>query len=165
MRLFFLNRLWVHTPRVTAQSISTIATAKILPSTATLTLLTPSTLRVAFPQPSCLSWRAGQHFYVVIPGMSRLPWEAHPFTAATVPENGGELAFIVRVRDGFTKEMKNWVDKERKAQGLGIEEHCSIQVKGAVDGPYGRGGDKSHFDALLVLAGSCHQPFSPCASS
>jgi predicted ferric reductase len=151
LRLFILNKLWTVIPSPTAAN---------LPSTATLTLLTPSTLKISFQTPSPhLSWAAGQHFYVVMPGMARLPWEAHPFTASTIPKHpgsgteSGELTFIVRVRDGFTKRMKKQVDKERKAQGLGVEEECKIEVKAAVEGPYGHVRKMDMYDGVLVVAG------------
>lgn len=146
-----LNRLW---------AVVRSPTASNLPATATLTLLTPSTLMVSFQTPSPhLTWSAGQHFYVVMPGMSRLPWEAHPFTATTIPARAGhgtesgELTFIVRVRDGFTKEMKEQMDKERKVRGLGVEEACKIEVKAAVEGPYGESIDMSRYNAVVIIAG------------
>jgi predicted ferric reductase len=151
LRLFILNKLWTVIPSPTAAN---------LPSTATLTLLTPSTLKISFQTPSAhLSWSAGQHFYVVMPGMAQLPWEAHPFTATTIPKHpgsgteSGELTFIVRVRDGFTKRMKQAVDKERKALGLGVEEECKIEVKAAVEGPYGYVRKLDMYDGVLVVAG------------
>ncbi|ORY35674.1 ferric reductase like transmembrane component-domain-containing protein [Naematelia encephala] len=151
LRVLILNHLWKVIPSPTAANLT---------STATLTLLTPSALMVTFETPSqYLRWHAGQHFYVIMPGMSRLPWEAHPFTAATIPKNpelgadSGELTFIVRVRDGFTRRMKEAVDTERKAQGLGVEEHCKISVKAAVEGPYGEARDLRRFDSVLILAG------------
>lgn len=151
LRLILLNKLWVQVPSPTANNI---------PSRATLTLLTPSTLMVSFPAPMPqLKWKAGQHFYVVMPAMSRLPWEAHPFTATTVPARpefgatSGELTFIVRVRDGFTKRMKDAVDAERKARGLGVEEHVKIEVPAAVEGPYATVDSKKGFDGVLILAG------------
>jgi len=136
IRLIILNRLYPTSP----------------PSVATLHLLTPSTLKITFPNPAHLKWSAGQHFYLILPGMSRLPWEAHPFTATTI---SGELTFIVRVRDGFTKLMKDKVDEERKARGLGIEEgeDVGINVMGVVEGPYGIGRDLSRFNGVLILAG------------
>lgn len=153
LRLTILNKLWTVIPSPTAAN---------LPSTATLTLLTPSTLKVSFQTPSSqLNWSAGQHFYVVMPGMARMPWEAHPFTAATVPlrnphgedKETGELTFIVRVRDGFTKRMKNRVDKERKALGLAVDEECKIEVKAAVEGPYGQVRKLDLYDGVLIVAG------------
>lgn len=158
LRLVVLNKLYTVKPYLSP-------TASNLPSTATLTLLTPSTLKVSFPAPaSLMKWSAGQHFYVVMPGMARLPWEAHPFTAATVPAqsqssgDSGELTFIVRVRDGFTKRMKDRVDAERKAQGLGVEEECQIKVKAAVEGPYGHVRKLDLYDGVVVVAGMSRDP-------
>lgn len=158
LRLVILNKLWLVVPRPNASNI---------PSSATLTLLTPSTLMVTFENPaSTLKWKAGQHFYVVMPGMSRLPWEAHPFTAITIPEPAGsrekgELSFVVRIRDGFTRLMKERVDEERKARGLPVDEQCSMKVQAAVEGPYGLAEDLSGYDAVLIFAGK--QIFSPCS--
>lgn len=151
LRIFFLNKLWLALPSAKTPSI---------PSNATLKLLTPSTLMISFQNPSSyLQWTAGQHFYVILPGLSRLPWEAHPFTATTIPGEAdmglgvGELTFIVRVRDGATKRMKDAVDKERKAQGLGIDEECSIVVPGAVEGPYGEMRRMDMYDGVIIVAG------------
>lgn len=151
LRLVLLNRLWAVVPSPTASN---------LPSAATLTLLTPSTLMVSFQTRSPhLRWSAGQHFYVVMPGMSRLPWEAHPFTATTIPARpgygteSGELTFIVRVRDGFTKEMKLNVDKERKTRGLDVDGECKVEVKAAVEGPYGGTTDMSRYNGIVIISG------------
>ena len=149
LRLVVLNRLWRVIPTPCGSN---------LPSSATLTLLTPSTLKLSFPR-TTLSWSAGQHFYVVMPGMSRLPWEAHPFTAATT-SSCENLEFIVRVRDGFTKRMKERVDEERKALGLGLDDECSIQVKAAVEGPYGGKRSLSSYEAVLILAGGSGVSFA-----
>ncbi|WWC90459.1 uncharacterized protein L201_005394 [Kwoniella dendrophila CBS 6074] len=150
LRLIVLNKLWLR------PSIS----AKDIPSKATISLLTPSTLLLRFDTPSeHLNWSAGHHFYVVMPGMSRLPWEAHPFTAATIPLNpghgtgSGELAFIIRVRDGFTKQMKNKIDKVRKEKGLSIEDKLDVEVSAAVEGPYGEKSDLSGYEGILIFSG------------
>jgi predicted ferric reductase len=82
-----------------------------------------------------------------------MPWELHPFTAATVPGDKGELAFIIRVRDGFTRRMKEKVDLAKRARGLGAEEECSIRVTGAVEGPYGQGEVLSCHEAVVIFAG------------
>ncbi|EIW68400.1 hypothetical protein TREMEDRAFT_32173, partial [Tremella mesenterica DSM 1558] len=151
VRLFVLNKLWVVMPSPTGANI---------PSRATLTLLTPSTVMVSFQTPSrLLTWAAGQHFFVVMPGMTRFPWEAHPFTAATLPARPGqgtgkgELTFIVRVRDGFTKRMKDHVDEERKARGLGPDVQVSVDIPAAVEGPYGESRSLDRYDGVLILTG------------
>ena len=102
--------------------------------------------------------------------MSRLPWETHPFTATTIPRRAGhgtesgELTFIVRVRDGFTKRMKEEVDKERKAQGLGVDKECKVQVKAAVEGPYGEGADLSRYNGVVIISGESWRAHR-CASA
>lgn len=121
-----------------------------LPTQATLTLLSPSTLRLTFPAPR-FRWSAGQHFYVVVPGMSRLPWEAHPFTAVTVPESG-ELSFVLRVRDGFTARMRQTLDKEGYGFGW-MQKVGSMRVKAAVEGPYGVARSLRHYDGVVLFAG------------
>ncbi|WVQ95167.1 hypothetical protein IAU59_002261 [Kwoniella sp. CBS 9459] len=150
LRLVVLNKLWIR------PSLSTTA----IPSKATISLLTPSTILLTFNTPSPhLNWSAGHHFYVVMPGMSRLPWEAHPFTACTVPHKpgqgaqGGELAFIIRVRDGFTKRMKDRVDEVRKERGLTLEADCDVEVQAAVEGPYGVKSDMRGYEGLLMFSG------------
>jgi hypothetical protein len=115
---------------------------------------------ISFQHPaSYLQWTAGQHFYVIIPSLSRLPWEAHPFTATTIPGHAGmglgagQVTFIVRVRDGATKRMKEAVDNERKAQGLGVDEECSIDVPAAIEGPYGQIRRMGIYDGVVIVAG------------
>lgn len=151
LRIFLFNKLWLALPVVKTSS---------KPSTATLKLLTPSTLMISFQHPaSYLKWTAGQHFYVIIPGLSRLPWEAHPFTCTTIPGHAGmglgagQVTFIVRVREGATKRMKDAVDKERKAQGLGVDEECSIDVPAALEGPYGEVRGMDMYDGVIIVAG------------
>lgn len=52
--------------------------------------------------------------------------------------------------------MKQQVDKERKAQGLGVEDECKIEVKAAVEGPYGHVRTMDMYDGVLVVAGMSH---------
>ncbi|WWD02129.1 hypothetical protein V865_000167 [Kwoniella europaea PYCC6329] len=150
LRLVVLNKLWIR------PSLS----AKDIPSKATISLLTPSTLLLKFTRPSeHLNWSAGHHFYVVMPGMSRFPWEAHPFTASTIPSKpgqgteSGELAFIIRVRDGFTKRMKDKIDEVRKDQGLAIDDKLDVEVSAAVEGPYGEKSDLRGYEGVLMFSG------------
>ncbi|WRT68633.1 uncharacterized protein IL334_005611 [Kwoniella shivajii] len=156
LRLVVLNKLWIR------RSLS----ASDIPSKATISLLTPSTLLLKFSSTSDhLNWSAGHHFYVVMPGMSRFPWEAHPFTACTVPANPGkgtqaELAFIIRVRDGFTKRMKDKVDEVRKEKGLAVDDHVDVEVSAAVEGPYGVKSNFTGYEGILMFAGGSGVSFA-----
>ncbi|KAK6534201.1 hypothetical protein TWF281_005534 [Arthrobotrys megalospora] len=63
---------------------------------------------------------AGSHFYIYVPSMARS--RGNPFTLSSVDEKDGEVKFLVRVREGFTKELKDFAD-------------ASLSMM--VEGPYG----------------------------
>ncbi|KAL7422396.1 ferric-chelate reductase Frp1 [Cryptotrichosporon argae] len=135
-RLVVANRLWRGRPK------------------AHLSSLTPSTLLLSIPAPT-QRWAAGQHFYLSMPCISRLPWESHPFTAATVPSayDDGELKFIIRVRGGFTRRLRDRLDEVRKLRGLRALEACEIEVSATVEGAYGRASRLDAYDAVVLVAG------------
>lgn len=101
------------------------------------------------------SWRAGQHFFIIIPGVSALPWEAHPFTPATIANKAGidsdgsgdrtvQLDFIIRGRGGFTGHLLR-----RASEGGGQPISDMILV----DGPYGQPPELGIFDTAILIAG------------
>ncbi|TFY70355.1 hypothetical protein EVG20_g2667 [Dentipellis fragilis] len=49
---------------------------------ATLETIAPGYIRMRFRRPKHLTWGAAQSVYMTMPGVSKLPWEAHPFTIA-----------------------------------------------------------------------------------
>jgi ferric-chelate reductase len=92
-----------------------------------------------------------------MPSVSRLPFEAHPFSISSVdstlfaPEeavaDGGpgspyrkELVFLIGVRGGFTKRLKEVAAR-----------HESVKVY--VDGPYGDAVSLGCYDTSLLIAG------------
>lgn len=102
------------------------------------------------------SWRAGQHFFITVPGVSTLPWEAHPFTTATIAHHLGnasdstdgndvQLDFIIRGRDGFTGHLL------RRALAEGGRLPISETV--LIDGPYGQPPELGVFDSVILIAG------------
>ena len=118
-----------------------------------------------------MTWRAGQNAYITIPGISRIPFEAHPFTIASIPsrchvsptdavsldskeEVGGEqigkneheLVFLIRARRGFTKHLR---DTAYRKGGNG----CRIPLSVYVDGPYGSPPDVNAFETVILISG------------
>lgn len=145
LRLVFLNNRW-------SASVSKPASDCIIER------LSSDTVRLSLRRPrnylSC--WRPGQHFFIVAPGISKLPWEAHPFTAASIPSskstngapnNDMEISFIIRGRDGFTGNLLRYaLEHESMA-------HVPVPGKFLVDGPYGQPPDLGIFDTAILVAG------------
>lgn len=116
---------------------------------ATIELLTRDTVRLTLRRK--IHWQAGQHAYVILPSVSNLPTEAHPFTIANIPHGldgteGSEeknVTFIIRGRTGFTKRLR---------------EHASMKgapgsVPAFIDGPYGSPPNLKTFSTCILIAG------------
>lgn len=135
---------------------------------ATTELLSENVVRLRLHRPPHFHWSAGQSAYLIMPSVSTLPFEAHPFTIAsfdssllstattddqsTSDENNEiqvlgssapfwkELVFLVNVREGFTKNLKEVAVRKGK-------------VKVFVDGPYGPSPDLGSYDTSILVAG------------
>ncbi|TFK47289.1 hypothetical protein OE88DRAFT_1636713 [Heliocybe sulcata] len=138
-------------------------------SRATVELLTPHHVSVRLQRPRGFHWGPGQTAYLMAPGVSVLPWEAHPFTIASVDgsrynyqlTNGSdagsiekthgdgdadekdELVFIVGVMQGFTGRLGKRVAESERV----------TSVTALVEGPYGDGEDVLAYDTVLLVAG------------
>ena len=117
-------------------------------SPATIKLLGSDTIRVTMRRK--MTWKAGQHAYVIMPSVSGLPSEAHPFTIASIPgpldgtETPAErdVVFLIRGRSGFTQRLR-----ERASQdGNG-------HVAAFIDGPYGSPPNLKQFTTCILVAG------------
>jgi ferric-chelate reductase len=97
-----------------------------------------------------MSWKAGQHVYLVLPTISRFPLEAHPFTPASISHSldgtdgpaEKELTFIIRARDGLTGRLLRHVI-----------EFGSKPVPSFIDGPYGCAPNLVLNDTCVLIAG------------
>ena len=98
-----------------------------------------------------MSWRPGQHAYVLLPTVSDIPTEAHPFTIASIPTaldgtdgpSEKEVVFLVRGRSGFTGRLREYAARN------GI-----CRVPAFIDGPYGCPPDLTKFTTCVLLAGT-----------
>lgn len=101
--------------------------------------------------PTRLRWKAGQHFSVRFVGMGAHAWTAHPFTAASIPDEAGKdsiVEFYSRGLGGITGRMVSFA-----AEG-------SATCRVVLDGPYG--GylvPMSDSDTVLLLAGGSGADF------
>ena len=117
-------------------------------STASIELLSEDTVRLTLRRR--LNWKPGQHAYVVLPTVSDLPTEAHPFTIASIPTSldgtdGPEekdVAFIIRGRNGFTGRLRNFATV-----------NAGAIVPAFIDGPYGCPPDLNRYSTCILIAG------------
>lgn len=117
---------------------------------ATVELLSDDTVRLTLRRR--FNWRPGQHAYVVLPTISTLPTEAHPFTIASAANklDGTEAAFgeerdvsfIIRGREGFTGRLREHAKNGKTAT-----------VPAFVDGPYGCPPDLTRYSTSILVAG------------
>jgi predicted ferric reductase len=135
---------------------------------ATTELLSEDIILLCLCQSQHFHWSPGQMAYLIMPSVSTLPFEAHPFTIASfdssplstakledqsessenyktqVLASGApfwkELVFLVNVHGGFTKKLKEVATTKG-------------QVKVFVDGPYGPSSDLSSYDTSVFVAG------------
>jgi len=110
-------------------------------------LLSEDTVRLTLRRN--ISWTPGQHAYVVLPTVSTLPFEAHPFTIASIPNPSGkdgasDVVFIIRGRNGFTRRLQQYASR-----GNGSS------VPALLDGPYGFPPDLRGFSTCVMIAGPC----------
>ncbi|EPQ59825.1 hypothetical protein GLOTRDRAFT_71520 [Gloeophyllum trabeum ATCC 11539] len=122
---------------------------------AKLDLLSPHMVRIRIPRPPAFHWSPGQLAYLIMPGISLFPIEAHPFSIASIDDPAAaegnakekgesyfkELVFMVNAREGFTRRLADAAAKDdAKATVL-------------LDGPYGVSPDLSCSDTIVLIAG------------
>ncbi|CAL1701427.1 unnamed protein product [Somion occarium] len=118
-------------------------------STATVELLSEDTVRLTLRRQ--FNWKPGQHAYVILPTVSDLPFEAHPFTIASIPDaldgttgsREKEVVFIIRGRNGFTGRLRDHA----------CDNNGHSTVPALVDGPYGCPPDLTQYTTCVLIAG------------
>ncbi|KAG8832184.1 hypothetical protein FRC17_001778 [Serendipita sp. 399] len=96
-----------------------------------------------------MTWEAGQHVFLTLPGISILPFESHPMTIANIPETDEhgvpkptDLVFYIRAMDGFTRRLYEY----------GLRHHGEL-VTALADGPYGKPPPVNTFTTVVLIAG------------
>jgi ferric-chelate reductase len=134
---------------------------------ATIKLLSPDLVCLRLRRPPHFHWSPGQTAYLIMPGVSTMPFEAHPFTIASIDTTCDEarnevtdknsfveiepywkeLVFFINVHGGFTKKLGDVAQKGEK-------------VKVFVDGPYGKSPDLTDYDTSVLIAGGSGVSFT-----
>lgn len=86
-------------------------------------------------------WKPGQHIFIRFLALS--PFQSHPFTIASIEEDG-ELILIIKQRGGLTKKLYDKV----------CDSHEPWVTRVIIDGPYGGPSrDPGSFDTVVLIAG------------
>jgi ferric-chelate reductase len=130
------------------------------PYEAVVEAISQDSIRITLPNRH-MTWKAGQHVFLTLPGISRFPLAGHPFTIANIPErdsNGKkkatDLVFYIRAMRGFTRKLQDYAAA-----------HQGCTVFAFVDGPYGIPPPVTTFSTVVLIAGTCTSSLlSNCSS-
>jgi predicted ferric reductase/uncharacterized membrane protein len=100
-----------------------------------------------------LSWRPGQHVFVSC--HSVVPLQSHPFTIASLPQDG-KAEFIVKSEKGGTRRFFRHAEKSASLPGAGSAQFRTV----ALEGPYGRIRPLRQFDSIVLFSGSTGATFT-----
>ncbi|KAG2346622.1 hypothetical protein BDR05DRAFT_959562 [Suillus weaverae] len=138
---------------------------------ATAELLSDDFVRLRFHRPSHFHWTPGQTAYLIMPSVSRLPFEAHPFTIASfnstlfdAPKERkptSEKYDEISLAEGnlgssapFWKELVFFINVREGFTGrLKDAALKGDKVKVFVDGPYGPSPNLGSYDTSVLIAG------------
>lgn len=90
------------------------------------------------PYPGCYCW-----LRILRPNLF---WQSHPFTvvSTTSERNYNQLVFIIRVKNGLTKKLANFIAKSPNGE-------CNINM--LAEGPYGNNTPFKQYDQSVLVAG------------
>ena len=97
-----------------------------------------------------INWKAGQHVYLACHGIS--PLLSHPFTIASLPEDG-RMEFLIKPRKGTTKRFFAHAEKYQNLPLSMTDIPASSKVFALIDGPHGHTRPLRQFDSILLMAG------------
>lgn len=102
-----------------------------------------------------ITWQAGQHLFLACHVLA--PLSSHPFTIASLPEDG-KLEFVVRAKKGATKKFFKYAEKVWPSLPSSQTPPKARSV--LIDGPYSRIRSLRQFDSLVFVAGSTGATFT-----
>ncbi|CAE7025409.1 hypothetical protein CFE70_003607 [Pyrenophora teres f. teres 0-1] len=154
--IFFLDRV-IRGLRLLYINISLFHSKKqsqakgLLACKAEFTPLPHNTTRIVVRNPP-ISWTPGQHVYLSCHSIAAL--QSHPFTVASIPEDG-KMEFYIKAEKGGTKRFLNYAEKSN-----GLIEAANKTRSVLIEGPYGCIRPLRQFDSVVLLAGSTGATFT-----
>ena len=130
--------------------------SSLLSCHAELTPLAHQTTRITIKNPP-ISWRPGQ--FVFLSCHSLVPLQSHPFTIASIPEDG-QLEFLAKSNKGATRSFFRHATKNGQLPSSTVDIKVASGRISAVEGPYGCIRPLRQFDSVVFFAGSTGATFT-----
>ncbi|KAF2848779.1 ferric-chelate reductase [Plenodomus tracheiphilus IPT5] len=111
---------------------------------AEFTPLPHDTTRVVVRSPP-ITWSPGQHVFLSCQSVA--PLQNHPFTIASIPEDG-RMEFFIKAKKGGTSRFLKYAEKK-----IGGPDQSTRRTV-TIEGPYGCVRPLRQFDSVVLLAGS-----------
>lgn len=92
-----------------------------------------------------IGWSPGQHVFLSCQSVA--PLQNHPFTIASIPEDG-QMDFFIKAEKGGTRQFFRHAEKM-----IGVSNQSTMRAV-TVEGPYGCLRPLRQFDSVILLAGS-----------
>jgi len=151
LRTLYINLSIFHPQQKRSGQMSSLWACK-----AEFTPLPHNTTRISIQNPP-IGWKAGQHMFLSC--HSIVPLQSHPFTIASIHEDG-RMEFIVKAERGGTKKFFKHAEK---LESLPVNQSGTQQVQlrtVALEGPYGSLRPLRQFDSVVFLAGTTGATFT-----
>lgn len=130
-RMFIVNKAWLLPFKSKRDQHSACVAELLLGDVVRLTVNRP-----------LFRWFAGQHALITMPQVATLRYEQHPVTVANVPDESGDVVFIIKAQTGFTRRLvKHLTD------AVDTSLNCYLE------GPYGSPASLNHYDTVLLVSG------------
>ncbi|GFF24431.1 ferric reductase transmembrane component 3 [Aspergillus udagawae] len=123
---------------------------------ATFTPLPGNVTRIKVENPG-VRWKPGQHVFLTC--HSIVPLQSHPFTIASIPDDG-KMEFLVRAEKGGTRRFFHYASKHHLALVSGETSNAQRPRTVFIDGPYGTIRPLRQFDSVVLLAGGMGATFT-----
>lgn len=104
-----------------------------------------------------ISWSVGQH--VLLSCHSIAPFQSHPFTIASIPQDG-TMEFLIKSKSGGTKRFFEHAQKHQRLPLTQANTLASHRASVVIEGPYGAIRPLRQFDSLFLIAGSSGATFT-----
>ena len=123
---------------------------------AELTPLSQDITRISICDPP-ISWTAGQHVFLSC--HSIVPLQSHPFTIASLPEDG-RLEILIRAQRGGTLQLFGHAEKNHVLPTVDVPVKANRMTNASIEGPYGRIRPLRQFDSVVLIAGGIGATFT-----